>query len=173
MPFTLYVTKLLSIMVVMSHLFLLIFLFIKIFSPKKLKFIGKRWMLFAFIIALVATSGSLFFSEIAKYEPCKLCWFQRIFMYPLVLILGIALWKKDENVSSYVMPMSLIGGLIAGYHYFISTFAKVKASGFCSATGPSCLVEYFTEYGYVTIPMMALTAFCMIFIFTYFRRKMK
>ncbi|MEK7067519.1 MAG: disulfide bond formation protein B, partial [Patescibacteria group bacterium] len=62
---------------------------------------------FAFIIALLATLGSLFYSEVAGFEPCKLCWYQRIFMYPQVLLWGIAWWKKDKHIADYAVSLAL------------------------------------------------------------------
>src|SRR3990167_9356357 len=66
-----------------------------------IRFFGKRALLFSFLVALIATSGSLFYSDVAVYEPCKLCWYHRIFMYPQVIILGIALIVRDERVRLY------------------------------------------------------------------------
>ena len=119
-------------------------------------------LFYAFAVALVATAGSLFFSEVAGYQPCKLCWFQRIFMYPLVLILFIAMIKKTKEVVKYVIPMSLIGAFIASYHYYGQMIASSLS---CSADAAvSCTAKPFFHYGYITIPMMALTAFVLIFI---------
>jgi hypothetical protein len=135
-----------------------------------LKMARKYGGLAAFIVALTALSGSLYFSEIAGYEPCKLCWFQRIFMYPLVLVLGIAVYKKDYAAKRYVVPMAIIGAVIAAYHYVSATLVKAAAVS-CTLDGPSCFVDYFTDYGYVTIPMMALTAFMAIGILAWLWKK--
>tara|TARA_Y100000310_G_C20534266_1_gene740048 strand:- start:82 stop:657 length:576 start_codon:yes stop_codon:yes gene_type:complete len=146
-----------------------VFFIIKKITKKEISFTNKIWnfilkhaLLFAFLFALLATAGSLFYSEIAHYTPCKLCWIQRIFMYPLTLILGIAWWKKDRTVKRYVMPMSLIGGLISIYHYGVQRF-NFHTTCSANATVP-CSIKYTFEYGYITIPMMALTAFIWIFI---------
>lgn len=133
------------------------------------KFLGKNALLFAFIVALVSMSGSLFFSEVLGYAPCKLCWFQRIFMYPLVLILGIALFKRERKIFRYVIPMSVIGGLIAAYHYISQV---LEYTGTCGANSEvPCAIKYTFELGYITIPMMALTAFVLICILGYMNRK--
>ena len=92
-------------------------------------------------------------------------------MYPQVLVLGIALWKKDWSVSKYVIPMSVIGVLIAGYQYIRSTIAKAASAGTCSAIGPSCFVDYFKNLGYVTIPLMAFTAFVIIILMAFYWSK--
>ena len=75
------------------------------------------------IIALVASLGSLYFSEVLLYVPCELCWYQRILMYPLVILLGIAAVKKDAGIVTYVLPLSIIGGSISIYHYLIQKVA--------------------------------------------------
>jgi disulfide bond formation protein DsbB len=175
------VVQFLSVMTVSSHIFLILllafFLMTKVIRRKPRAYvmvvnrIRRHYMALSLLVSAVATSGSLFFSEIALWDPCKLCWLQRIFMYPQVLIAGIAIWKKDNSVYRYILPMSLIGGSISAYHYYISSLSNAASSGVCSATGPSCLVEYFTEYGYVTIPMMALTAFALITVFMVIGKK--
>jgi len=97
------------------------------------KLLNKLALKLAFLVSLAATSGSLFLSEIAHFEPCKFCWFQRIFMYPLVFILGVAIYKKLKDAWLYVLPLSIIGGFIAIYHYFLQVNPEALAP--CSATG--------------------------------------
>ena len=132
------------------------------------KKIRKQGLLIAFIIAVIATSGSLFYSEVAGWDPCKLCWYQRIFMYPLTLLLGIALVKKDTGVRKYVLGMGLVGIPIAIYHYAIQ---RLSYAASCSADGLSCSSKYTFQYGYITIPMMALTAFVMIVVLMVYLKK--
>jgi len=111
----------------------------------------------------VATMGSLYFSEIMQYIPCKLCWIQRIFMYPLVFILGIATIKKDYGITTYVLPLTVIGGLVSLYHYLYEKTDWFKAaSNFCGET--PCDVEYINWLGFITIPFLALAAFTLITI---------
>ena len=99
-----------------------------------LEFISKRAVLFSFIVALIATLGSLFYSEIAGFEPCKLCWFQRIFMYPQVILLGITLWKKSGVSTIYnSLALSIIGAIIAGYHYLLQIGVAPELP--CAAVG--------------------------------------
>lgn len=128
--------------------------------------VSKFSLHFALIVSLVATLGSLFYSEIAKYDPCKLCWFQRIFMYPQVFLLSLGILKKDKNITDYSILLSVIGGLIAVYHYYLQ---RGGASIFpCSAVGysVSCSQNFVMEYGYITIPMMSLTAFLLMISFS-------
>ena len=169
------VTAILSLLTTISQIMLVLFLILLASGLKSYKkfgkffdFIKKRALLIAFIVALAAMLGSLFFSEIAHYQPCELCWFQRILMYPQVLILGIALWKKDRSVSKYIIPMSVIGALIGAYQYVKSSIIKVASSGTCSVTGSSCFVDYFKEFGYITIPLMACTAFIIIIVMAFY-----
>lgn len=117
---------------------------------------------FAFLAALGATLGSLFYSEVMGYTPCPLCWWQRIFMYPLVLILLIALIVKDKKVTRYVIPMSIIGALIALWHYI----EQMTAVALCTGDLADCSIRYTLHYGYITIPLMALTAFILIILFS-------
>ncbi len=135
-------------------------------NKKLVQFFGKNATLFSFIVALIAMLGSLFYSEIAGYEPCKLCWFQRIFMYPQVILLGIALWKKNGTSTIYnSIVLSAIGALIAGYHYLLQIGIAPEIP--CSAVGYSvaCSQRFVMSFGYITIPMMAFTAFALIILF--------
>lgn len=125
-------------------------------------FTKEHALLLAFIVAFIATSGSLFYSEILGYIPCKLCWIQRIFMYPLVILLGIAVLKRDIRIKRYVVLLSIIGGIIAVYHYIIQRLEYANAC-FANSAVP-CIVKYTFKYGYITIPMMALTAFVLIIL---------
>jgi len=118
-------------------------------------------LLFMWVVALSATMGSLYFSEIRGYEPCELCWIQRIFMYPLVLIIGIAYLQRNARIAMTTAVLAIIGGAISLYHYGIQ---KVD---FLSDSAPacgrvSCTGEYINLFGFMTIPFLALTAFALI-----------
>lgn len=113
---------------------------------------------FAWLVAIVATGGSLYFSEIAGFIPCELCWYQRILMYPLVILLGIACFKGDKYIIPYVLPLSIIGGCFSIYHY---SEQKFGTPSFCTGVAP-CSGEYINWLGFITIPLMALTAFVLI-----------
>ena len=140
-------------------------------SKKILTFFGKNALLFSFIVALVSTLGSLFYSEIAHFEPCKLCWFQRILMYPQVLLLGFAFLKRDNHIGKYAMLLSGVGGVIALYHYLLQR-GIVQELVPCSAVGysVSCSQKFVMQFGYITIPLMALSAFSLI-LFLFFAQK--
>lgn len=111
-------------------------------------------------VALVATVGSLYLSEIEHLVPCRLCWFQRIFMYPLVIVLGVAAWKRDTEVRLTAAILATIGGLISVWHYTIQRFPSLE-SGACDPTAP-CSAAYIWQWNFVSIPYMAGSAFALI-----------
>ena len=114
-------------------------------------------IVFAWFVALVATLGSLYLSEIRQIEPCMLCWYQRIAMYPLVVIMGIAAWKRDTGIRKYVLPLMVIGGLLALYQYIIGYIPDAEILG-CSLD-VSCTVRYIWEFGFVDFPFMSFVGF--------------
>lgn len=123
----------------------------------------ESFIFIAWAASVIAMFGSLYFSEIRQYEPCELCWYQRILMYPFVIILGIATIKKDYRISLYTMVLSVLGAGISLYHYGIQKFS------FLADTAPACgripcTGAYINWFGFVTIPFLALTAFVIIFI---------
>ncbi|GEN46099.1 disulfide oxidoreductase [Alkalibacillus haloalkaliphilus] len=118
---------------------------------------------FSWIIALVATLGSLYFSEIKHFEPCLLCWYQRIIMYPLVLIYLIGIIIKDHKVFIYGIAFSIIGLLTSWYHYAIQKVTLLQDSS-PSCGQVSCLAQYINWGGFITIPFLAGTAFTLILI---------
>lgn len=129
-----------------------------------LEFVNKRAVLFSFIVALVAMLGSLFYSEVAGFDPCKLCWLQRIFMYPQAIIFGLALLKRDRHLSDYGIVLSSVGAVIAGYHYLLQRGIAPAAS--CGVVGysVSCARVFVMNFGYITIPLMAFSAFLLILL---------
>lgn len=104
--------------------------------------------------------GSLYYSEIAGFVPCTLCWYQRILMYPLTLILLVGLIKQDGHLPDYVLPFSFLGMGFSTYHYLIQV-GVIQHSGVCSV-GIPCDLRWVNYFGFVTIPLMALTAFTII-----------
>jgi len=115
----------------------------------------------AWIIALVATVGSLFFSEVMQLPPCVLCWYQRIAMYPLVLIIGIGIISRDKRMKSYALPLTLIGLAISIYHNLLY-YGIIPESITPCTQGISCTSRQIEWLGFITIPLMALTAFISI-----------
>ena len=115
----------------------------------------------AWLQAFVATVGSLFFSEIVKLPPCSLCWYQRIFMYPLVFIIAIGILKKDKHLPDYVLPLSIVGMLIAAYQYLLQMGVIPEAVANCLA-GVSCTAKDVVWFDFVTIPLLSFAAFALI-----------
>lgn len=117
----------------------------------------------AWAVSVIAMFGSLYFSEIRQYEPCELCWYQRIVMYPFVIILGIATVLKDYRISLYSMVLSIIGAGISLYHYGLQKTALLADIAPACGRVP-CTSAYINWFGFITIPFLALTAFIIIFI---------
>ena len=115
----------------------------------------------SFLIALVATLGSLFFGEVLKFPPCTLCWYQRICMYPLVAIFAAAIWTEDKKVLKYTLPLTVIGFVIATYHVLL--YYKVIPDSItpCSQ-GVSCTTKQIEYLGFITIPLMSWVAFTLL-----------
>ncbi|MDQ1533427.1 MAG: hypothetical protein QOF28_1188 [Actinomycetota bacterium] len=120
----------------------------------------------AWLVALVTTLGSLYFSEVAHFTPCKLCWYQRIAMYPLALVLLIAAARRDRRIAWYVVPVAAIGAAFAAYQTQLQAFPS-QHSSFCTTTEP-CTIRYVWEFGFVSLPFMALCAFAFIITMTIF-----
>jgi disulfide bond formation protein DsbB len=166
-PLTSVMTNILSVLTVVGDVAILAIVVILVIGKNKpltlisktLKYLAKNALIFAFVVSLTATLGSLFYSEVAGYEPCKLCWIQRIFMYPQPILLALGLAKKDRSLADYILTLSFIGAPISAYHYFLQINPSVTAP--CSTVGYSisCSKTFVLQLGYITIPMMALTAF--------------
>lgn len=127
-------------------------------------------LLFTWIVSLIATLGSLFFSEILNFIPCTLCWYQRILMYPLTLILGIAFYHGDRTVYKYVLPISLVGMVISCYHYCLQKIPVLQKFEMCTS-GIPCSGEYINLLGFITIPFLAFIAFSVITLMMIIIRK--
>lgn len=121
------------------------------------------YLYFAWVVSLVATLGSLYFSEIRGFIPCDLCWYQRILMYPLVLILGIGTFQNDVSAKKFALPLAVIGWFISTYHYLVQKvpgFAEIKPC----VNGVPCNTQYINWLGFITIPFLAWTAFTLIIV---------
>lgn len=114
----------------------------------------------AALVAITATLGSLYYSEVAGYIPCTLCWYQRILMYPLVVVTLVGLISRDNLLPRYVLPLSLIGIFISSYHYLLQ-LGIIGSSNVCTS-GVPCSGRFVNWLGFITIPLQALTAFTLI-----------
>ncbi len=135
-------------------------------------FLRKNIVYIAFAQALVATLGSLYFSEIEHLVPCVLCWYQRILMYPLVVLLAVGILKKDAHLPYYVLPLSVSGFLIALYHYLLQLGVIPESAAPCIA-GISCASRLVQWFGFITIPFLSLVAFAVITVSMVFFIKQK
>jgi len=116
----------------------------------------------AFVVAAIATGGSLFFSEIRHFPPCELCWFQRICMYPLSILTLILAWHGDNRAARYLLPLPVVGACVSIYHLLVEN-KVISESTQCLASAPGgCGVKWINEFGYMTIPTLALTAFLLL-----------
>ena len=147
---------------IVLQVFSVIALFLLFIGPKKnafLNFIDKHYLSLGFIISLFASLLSLVYSEIVGFVPCYLCWYQRVFTFPLFLIFGMAIWHKDRKIVKYVLPMLSIGFVISVYQNFIYYFGNTGNLP-CDASGVSCYQQLVSEFGgYISIPMLALSSF--------------
>ncbi|RHW34129.1 disulfide bond formation protein B [Neobacillus notoginsengisoli] len=119
-------------------------------------------LFFAWAVSIIALFGSLYFSEIRKYEPCELCWYQRILMYPMALLLGIAIVKKDYRIAVYSKWLSVIGMAVSAYHYSLQKLSFMAEAAPACGRIP-CTGQYINWLGFITIPFLALIAFTLIF----------
>jgi len=125
----------------------------------------------SFILVLLATLGSLIYSEIIGLEPCRYCWYQRIFIYPQILILGIALYKKEITlVKKYIYSLSGLGILFAGYHYLAQKLQSVVTTN-CDIYTVDCSSAYVNIFDYITIPMMSLTILISVILLLWLKKK--
>lgn len=114
-----------------------------------------------FLVAAVATVSSLLMSQVAHFIPCELCWYQRIFMFPQVVILGIALWKNNDQVRLMSLVLSVMGLIIALYHILLQYYPAIFP---CSDEAANCALVQINYFGYITIPFMSATAFALIIL---------
>ena len=133
-----------------------------VFDRWRREVVGPEALTLAFVVAAVATGGSLYLSEVAHFIPCRLCWFQRAAMYPLVPVLAIAAWRRTRAVRRVSIPMAVIGGTISAYHVLVERFPTLE-SDVCDPTNP-CTLIWVERFGYLTIPTMAASAFALILV---------
>jgi disulfide bond formation protein DsbB len=122
--------------------------------------VGPQALGLAFLVALVATLGSLYLSEVAHFTPCTLCWYQRICMYPLAVVLGLAAWRRDLGVRPYALALTALGAPISAYHYLLERFPALESAA-CDPANP-CSLVWVWRFHYVSIPLMAGSAFALV-----------
>ena len=124
---------------------------------------------FALVVAWTAMIGSLYFSEVNHFEPCRLCWYQRILMYPLTVIIPVGILRRDSGLPAYALPLSILGAAVATYHTLLQKASYLPAAirGLCTESaackaGVPCSSDYINWFGFITIPILALAAFLLI-----------
>jgi disulfide bond formation protein DsbB len=118
----------------------------------------------AFVVAAIATGGSLFYSQVAHFVPCEFCWYQRVLMYPLSILTLLIAARGDNRSARYLLPLPIVGAGTSIYHMLIQ-YGAIKESAACSAVIPgACGINWISNhsFGYLSIPTLALTAFLLI-----------
>lgn len=131
------------------------------FAVDVARFVGPQAVLVAWIVAIVTTLGSLYYSEHAGYLPCELCWYQRILMYPLVIVLGVGWLRRDAKVWMTAAPFVVLGAPLSLYHWLVERVPSFAETSSCSIVAP-CTAPYFEKLGFVTLAWMCLSSFLLI-----------
>lgn len=137
-----------------------------------LQLIKQNSLYFAWAVAVLATLGSLYFSEIAGFVPCVLCWYQRLFMFPLAITLTVGILRADPKVHLYVLPLALAGTAIGFYQTLLQYGVIAENLAPCVA-GISCTTRYINWFGFVTIPLLSLFSFLTIVTLMFLYTKQK
>jgi len=159
MPSSTLINSFLTYGTLLSHIILvfivLAFVFRKSWGSTTVYFVGKHALVLGLVTSLFAIIGSLLYSEIIGYEPCLLCWWQRVFIYPNFVLFLVAINKKTKDAFDYVLPLGIIATIIAAYQ----SYANLGGGSIlpCTAEGGACSKVYVLEFGYITIPLMGLT----------------
>jgi disulfide bond formation protein DsbB len=134
--------------------------------------LNKNWAILfsAWVLVTVSTLGSLFFSYIMEFAPCVLCWYQRIFLFPLVIILATGLFPLDKGVIKYSLPLAIAGWITAFYHNLLYSGIIPQDLQPCSQ-GVSCTEKYIDLFGFLTIPMLSLISFSIIITLLVFLKR--
>ncbi|WP_281019583.1 MULTISPECIES: disulfide bond formation protein B [unclassified Minwuia] len=131
---------------------------------------GETALILAWIVALAASLSVLFIGEVLGQTPCNLCWFQRVFMFPLVIVLGLGLWWRDPRVGRYGIVLAIGGGVVALWHLGLYVGVIPESIKPCTASGPSCTDDNQVVLG-IPIPLLAAAAFALIALLSTFSLK--
>lgn len=160
------INKILSLGTIALQLFIVLLIinliFIRSQNNKVLIFFKKYTFNFGFIIAFMAVVLSLFYSQIVGFPPCELCWVERIFLYPQLILFGMELYKRERSIVDFSMVFAVLSSVTSIYHVYVENGGSSSLN--CAVLNPinpsqvSCAVRYVYEFGYITMPIMALTA---------------
>ena len=134
----------------------------------------ERWGMWkGFALTLAGTALTLLYSEVLGFAPCGICWLQRVFLYPQVVLFALALYKRDKKLADYSIALSVVGGFFALYQHYLQMGGEAVLP--CPATGPSldCASRFLFEFGYITFPLMSATLFAFLIVLMLFVRKSK
>ncbi|MEK7551849.1 MAG: disulfide bond formation protein B [Patescibacteria group bacterium] len=164
--FTLWFNNILSIIILLSNVFFVLILiaFIARSSSLGKKFLNlvRRYSYhLVFLLSFGGVVGSLIYSEIVGFAPCVFCWYQRIFLYSIAILTLVALIKKEKVLNAYLLSLAIPGAIIGFYQYAVTTLGAPSLTP-CTAVGGGCSLTYFINFGYITIPFMAFSAFALI-----------
>ena len=163
------INKILALGTIFLQLIILLILlnviFLKNHSNKFLILVKQYTFLLGFLVAFGAFALSLFYSEVVGYPPCELCWIQRLFIYPQLILFGMELYKKEKSIVDFSIVFAVLGSLTSVYHIYVENGGtKGLACADPSSGGVSCAIRYIYEFGYVTMPIMCLTASIFIIV---------
>ena len=136
-----------------------------------LKKLHKNALYLAFLQSWVAVLGSLYFSEVKGLVPCQFCWYQRILMYPLAIIFAVAILRKDKNIVYYALPLSILGSIVAMYHYLIQWTALKDVNPISCSLVNECSQKQIVYFNFITIPLFSFAAFAVISFLMFFLLK--
>lgn len=157
-------------LVLVSHVVFAVVVAAVLFKNESIiAFIRKHSILIGFLISLAAVAGSLYYSLGVGYTPCELCWWQRILIYPQVVLFLTALKLKDRSVFSYVWRLSALSALVALYQIYAQSGGHSLLD--CTAIGGECMKIYVHAFGYITIPVMSLTVAAFLLLLSYIAKK--
>lgn len=130
-----------------------------------MKFLKKHALNIIFAQSLFAMLGSLFASEIANFPPCVLCWYQRIAMYPIVILVAVGIIRKDKHVGYYILPLAIIGFIVSIFHNLVYWSIIPETAAPCVA-GISCTTKFIELFGFMTIPFLSFLSFVVVLFST-------
>lgn len=139
-------------------------------KPGSLHWIRSYALYLAWAVSLSGTVLSLYFGEILGIEPCNLCWYQRIFLFPLAILLGIGAYRDDRNIVPYALPLATVGALVAIYHTVGQWIPELFREAVCGP-GQDCRTPIFTLFGFINFPFLSAAGFILIFALLLLARK--